>query len=442
MVSPRFEIEYSDEKVTAWGGMRLMKEVLERSGVSAVVGELALPEPGSNRGYEPQLVVESYLVNVWMGCYRMSHTEVLRRDDTLKALFGWKQTPSASSYGRFFNKFSQARNQEVFPVLQRRFMDTIPLGKMTLDVDSSVIPRYGGQQGVARGYNPGKPGRGSHHPLLAFVAEPRMVANAWLRPGNTGASSSAEHFLEETFGIIGRERIGLVRADSGFCSEKMMSYFEQKAVPYIVAARFHGGLKATVRGARWLRLKDGVEICEMRHAFSARGGKERRLILMRKDVERLPRSTGRQLEIWEDEVLDTRYRYSAYYTSLELPAEAVWCLYRDRGDAENRIKELKYDFGIEGFHLKNFWGTEAAFRFAIVAYNLMSLFRQLVLKAANQPTLATLRVQCFALGAWISTHARKRVLKIALAPKKRPWLDGLFSHADSLAPPFTHFANS
>lgn len=75
-------------------------------------------------------------------------------------------------------------------------MDTIPLGKMTLDVDSSVITRYGSQQGLARGYNPGKPGRGSHHPLLAFVAEPGMVANAWLRPGNTRASSSVEYFLE------------------------------------------------------------------------------------------------------------------------------------------------------------------------------------------------------------------------------------------------------
>lgn len=440
MVKPEFELQYSGEKVTAWGGMRLMKEVLERSGVSRLLEELELPEPGSNRGYEPEVVVESYLVNVWMGCYRMSHTEVLRQDDTLKELFGWKQTPSASSYGRFFNKFSQGRNQEVFPELQRRFFENIPLKKLTLDVDSSVISRYGSQQGVARGYNPSKPGRGSHHPLLAFVAEPRMVANAWLRPGNTGASSSAEYFLDETLGILGAGRVGLVRTDSGFCSEKMMSYFEEKALPYIVATRFHGGLKGAVRGARWLRLKDGVEVCEMRHAFSANDGKKRRLILMRKDTGRLPKSTGRQLELWEDEILDTRYRYSAYYTNLELPASAVWCLYRDRGDAENRIKELKYDFAIEGFHLKNFWGTEAAFRFAILAYNLMSLFRQLVLKAGNQPTLATLRVKCFALGAWISHHARKRVLKISLAPKKRPWLDGLFSNADALAPPFTQLS--
>lgn len=61
--------------------------------------------------------------------------------------------------GGFFNKFSQHRNHAVFPALQQRFMETIPLKKMTLDVDSSVIVRYGSQQGVTRGYNPGKLGR-------------------------------------------------------------------------------------------------------------------------------------------------------------------------------------------------------------------------------------------------------------------------------------------
>jgi len=60
-----------------------------------------------------------------------------------------------------------------------------------------------------------------------------------------------------------------------------------------------------------------VEVCETRHAFAA-GGKERRLILVREDAGRLPPSAGRQLEIWEDVALDSRYRYSAYCTSLDL----------------------------------------------------------------------------------------------------------------------------
>lgn len=62
------------------------------------------------------------------------------------------------SYGRFFNKFSQASNQAIFPDLQRRFLENIPLEKMALNVDRSVLTRYASQQGVAQGYNPSKPG--------------------------------------------------------------------------------------------------------------------------------------------------------------------------------------------------------------------------------------------------------------------------------------------
>ncbi len=435
MVSPNFEIKYTNQDVTAWGGMRLMKEVIERSGVRQQLSELPLPEPESNRGYDPQLITESFLVNVWMGCSRLCHTEILRQDSTLKTLFGWKQTPSGTTYGRFFNKFSQGLNQTIFPRLQKEFVAKLPLKKMTVDVDSSILTRYGEQEGVARGYNPTKPGRGSHHPLMAFIADVRMVANAWMRCGNTGASSSAEGFLEETFEIMSTDRIGLIRADSGFCSEKMMHYFESKKVHYIVAARFHSGVKRALGKGGWTQLKEGVEVFETVHAFS-QNGKERRLIIVRKDIGKLPKATGRQLEIWNDQQQDARYRYSAYYTNLDLPIESVWLLYRDRGDAENRIKELKYDFGIQGFNLKSFWATEAAFRFIVLAYNLMSLFRQLILQSKNQHTLSTLRFKCFALGAWISNHAGKRTLKIALHTKKRSWLDGLFSRADNLSPPF------
>jgi len=215
-----------------------------------------------------------------------------------------------------------------------------------------------------------------------------------------------------------------------------MEYFDLKKVNYIVAARFHSGVKRALGQGRWIALKDGVEVFETVHAFS-QIGKARRLIIVRKDIGKLPKATGRQLEIWNDQQEDSRYRYSAYYTNLDLPIPSVWLLYRDRGDAENRIKELKYDFGIQGFNLKSFWATEAAFRFIVLAYNLMSLFRQLVLKTKNQHTLSTLRFKCFALGAWISHHAAKRTLKISLHLKKRSWLDGLFSRADAISTPFT-----
>jgi len=71
-------------------------------------------------------------------------------------------------------------------------------------------------------------------------------------------------------------------------------------------------------------------------------------------------------------------------SNLDLPAEQIWLSYKDRADAENRIKELKYDFGLDSFCVDKFWATEAAFRSIMIAYNLMSLFRQIVLKS-NSP---------------------------------------------------------
>lgn len=76
-----------------------------------------------------------------------------------------------------------------------------------------------------------------------------------------------------------------------------------------------------------------------------------------------------------------------------------WRLYRGRGDAENRIKKLKYDFGFDSFNLKDFFGTEAALTMATIVYNLMALFRQFILNSKTQHTLSTLRYKTFAIGA-------------------------------------------
>ena len=79
--------------------------------------------------------------------------------------------------------------------------------------------REGEQEGAAKGYNPKRPGRNSHHPILAFVSDIRMIANYWLRPGNTSASTNYLAFLEDTLENLQGKTVGLVRIDSGFFSK-------------------------------------------------------------------------------------------------------------------------------------------------------------------------------------------------------------------------------
>jgi len=74
----------------------------------------------------------------------------------------------------------------------------------------------------------------------------------------------------------------------------------------------------------------------------------------------------------------------------------------------------------------------------MVAYNLMRLFRHFALNHNNKATLKTLKVYCFALGAWTANHANKTVLKIALPTIKRAWMDGIFAQITNLSPPFNY----
>ncbi len=190
-----------------------------------------------------------------------------------------------------------------------------------------------------------------------------------------------------------------------------MEYCEERNLNYIKAVKFYKPIKNEVFHQKgWISLHDGIEITEW--FFRLPGWSHpRRMIAVRKNLSKRPRSSGKLL-LWDG--MEERYRYSVFVTNLDLPAQMVWKLYRDRADAENRIKELKYDFGADSFCLSSFFATEAAFRFIMVAYNLLSLFRQIVLRERKQSTLKTLRFKCFALGAWITKHSRQNILKIAL----------------------------
>jgi len=426
-------IEYSDKQVTPFGGMSLMKRFIDQTGIREYMSELDLPQPGSNRGYSSAHIIESFWLGIWTGASRYIHCDWLRYDKTLHSIFGWNQMPSQSTYSRFFGKFSQGRNTEVFPKWQHWFLNQLGVDNLTIDFDSTVITRYGDQQGSAKGYNPNKKGRNSHHPLMAFVSQTRMVANAWLRPGNTADSSSCKEFMEETFNeVLKDKRIGLVRADSGFYTQDLLEYLESKSLNYIIATRMYPNVKNAIGGLdNWVSLTKGIDLNEM--VFNHIDGKPRRYIIVRKKIEDRPKASGKLLF---DDL--PGYRFSCFVTNLDLPLDQVWNIYNTRADCENRIKELKQDFGLDNFCLQDFWATEASFRCIMMAYNLMSLFRHFALNHHNRATLKTLKVYCFALGAWQVKHANRRVLKIALPTKKRPWMDGLFSQIKNLSPPFVY----
>lgn len=429
--------EFTDKPISPWGGLRLIEETYKRTGLKEYLESIRthLPQPGSNRGYDPIDLIEGFMVSVLLGANRLAHTGMIRNDEVIKKIFNWKKgMGSQSTFSRFFKKFDQARNDQVFPSLNRFWFSQLKLDKFTIDFDSTVLTRFGQQDGVCKGYNPKSHGRGSHHPLIAFVAEAKMVANAWMRTGNSAAGTDFEGFYEELLETIPVDRIGLIRADSGFYSQSIMGSIEQSGLKYIVSAKMNAGLVNHIYDQNnWFPIGKGYWACSFYYK-ATNWIKSRRIVVIRKDTNKYPETGGKLLfpEIEEFK----KYKYTAFATNVDFSAEMTWKLYNQRADCENRIRELKYDYGIEGFCLDDFFATEAAFRWTMVAHNLMSLFRLQILNTKHHPVLSTMRFQCIAIGCYLRKSGRKTVLKLSAKDKRRRFLEGLFFKVNDLSPPF------
>jgi len=428
-------LAFTDKEITAWGGMGLMKRMLDRIGLDAALKDCGLPEPKSNRGYDPKQLIVQFMLSVWCGANRFEHGEVTRHDPVLKTLFGFERMANFKAVMRLFRKFSQSANQQVFSRLYRWWFSQLTLDRLTLDLDSTVMTRYGEQEGAARGYNPHKRGRASHHPLMAFVSDARMIANCWLRPGDAHTANNGVNFLNDTLDRLQDKHVSLVRADSGFSSNELLTELEHKALSYIVALRMMQPLqRALVDQSGWWKLDGGIELTHFEYQASS-WTKPRRVIGIRQHIHLRPDAKGRTLSLFADDPVYGHYRYAALVTDLTLADADVWRLYRGRADCENRIKELKYDFAADSFCLHDFWATEACLNTVMLAYNCMSLFRQAALKSLHVPskdiqhTLKTLRYKLFAKAGYLTREGRKDILKLAVAMHQREWLSGVWDRA-------------
>ena len=105
-----FDISYTNQEITPWGVMVFLRQMLDKIGFKSQVENcIDLPQLGSNRGYSPVSIIESFLECIWCVANRFMHTEVTCHDEALTKIFGWKQSPAQEVYKRNFPfKFSNA----------------------------------------------------------------------------------------------------------------------------------------------------------------------------------------------------------------------------------------------------------------------------------------------------------------------------------------------
>ena len=159
--------------VTPFGGIAVFISFLTKIGLVEAVRQHMPIRLKSPNHIDPTFTFTAFLVSVLVGARRFAHVSLLRGDRALHALLGMTRFPTDDTIRNLFRRFGMGQVQRWFEPLAEWQMQRLPLRDegYTLDLDSTVLERYGQQEGSLKGHNPPKHGRPSHHPLLAVLSE-------------------------------------------------------------------------------------------------------------------------------------------------------------------------------------------------------------------------------------------------------------------------------
>src|SRR3954466_2014624 len=294
----RLILRETQRAVTPFGGIAVFIAFLDKIGfVEAVRQHMPIRWRSPNH-IDPTSTFTAFLISVLVGARRFAHASLLRGDRALHALLGLERFPTDDTIRNLFRRFGMGEVQRLFAPLAEWQMQRLPLRPegYTLDLDSTVFERYGKQEGSLKGHNPRKHGRPSHHPLLAVLSEAHFLLHGWLRSGNCGTSRGTEEFLKEALALWGqRQKIRLLRADSGFFDGLLLDYLEQQHLPYIVVAKMTMWVKrAAQKVEKWTVLDEHYSVGEF-HLKLYGWKTERRFVVIREQVREGRDSVGRKL---------------------------------------------------------------------------------------------------------------------------------------------------
>ena len=324
------------------------------------------------------------LLSVLAGHRRYAHVTALRCDPVNPPLLGTRKVVSEDSVRRNLEKIDKAAGLAWL----RNHLDycTMPLlgEPWALDIDSTIKPLYGHQEGAELGYNPHKPGRPSHCYHTYWLSNLRLVLRVDALPGDQHNVAHATAGLWELLDRLGaKHRPVLLRGDKSWGIEPVMARAEQRSLPYLFRLRLTRNVRRALDLATlgWADAGKGWQGKETSLRLVG-WSRQRRVLLLRR---KLPRQQGADhgdpaqprlgfIEIGSDQ---EAWEYAALVTSLDDEILTLGQLYRDRADCENAFDELKNQWGWGGFTTQDLTRCRLLAGIVALVYNWWSLFVRL-----------------------------------------------------------------
>lgn len=366
-------------------------------------------------------VLGTILLSVLAGHWRYAHIAAMRCDSVNPPLLAMQKVLSEDSVRRAFRHAPEPACGQWQQRHLLRALEPLLYAAWILDVDTTLKPLYGHQEGAVVGYNPLKRGRPSHVYHTYFMAQTRLVLDVEVQPGNqTAAHYTSPGLFARLDGLPPAARPRLLRGDVAFGEQPVMEQAAARRQPYLFKLRLKQRNRRCAEELFALApacdAGQGWEAAEGRWRLSG-WTRERRVIALRRP--RAPAQSGAASEDSAQCVLPLEplpkgasvYEYAVLVTRWEDPIVRVAQRYRDRGDAENPYDELKNQWGWNGFTTRDLQRCQIMARHVALLYNWWSLFVRLAIpeRHAEAVTRRPLLLQAVAKQ---TTHAGQTRLSI------------------------------
>ena len=420
--SRRIEARFDGGSITSDGGSVLLRQADRRMGLTRQLSS-ALDDPRRRASCEHSLreLLSQRIYGLCLGYEDLNDHNTLRHDLALQtAVDRDRDLSSASTLCRLENSMGKdaawRMNELLVEMFIKSFTETPE--ELILDFDATDDRVHGNQEGRQfHGYY-------DHYcflPLYVFCGEHLLVS--YLRPSRIDGAKHALPILKLLVDRLRQEwpqvRI-VMRADSGFCRWRTMSWCERHDVKYLLGLAKNKRINAL--GEPW--------ISKAQAQFLETGEKQRlfgRVAYAAGTWDRKRRVVVKA----EHGTLGPNPRYVV--TNLKGASRELYEHYCQRGDMENRIKEQQLDLFSDRTSAHKWWTNQFRMLLSAYAYVLMHTIRRLGLQGTElaRAQCNTIRLKLLKIGAVITRNTRRVRLHLATAC---PHQDLFWLVAERLAP--------
>jgi hypothetical protein len=396
----RLRLEFHGAKVTSDAGLMVYRELDEAAALTDTLADNLFDfRTGSNIQHSMSALIRQSLYSRLAGYHDTNDAERLSIDPTMRHVVGGRarerDAASTSQMGRFeTDVLTYPDNLKALMDASGEWVDRMrqskPPTRIVLDMDSSVSPTYGEQEGTR--FN-GHFGCTCYHPLFIFNQD-GDVERAVLRNGNVHSAEDWQAALEP---VVARYREVDVpkffRGDAAFAKPELYRFLESEGYEYAI------------------RLPANDTLCiEIEHLMTRPVGRPpKKPIVLYHDFTYQAASWKHARRVvakveWHQGELFPRIGFVV--TNLTRSAYRVVQFYNQRGIAEQWIKEGKHALHWTRLSCHGFDDNQVRLQLFVLAYNIGNFVRRLAMPPrVRHWTLTTMLEKLIKIGARMVRHA-------------------------------------